>query len=117
MEKRLAADPGIPQVLNAIINWHTRRGIRQGCLCNFCLEKHWGTRYIGYTPFPYGRYREMLTEWHPDEYSYGTGLPYHASHWTSAVDISDIARAAVNEERERKRNIVRERLRIAKEEI
>lgn len=61
----------------------------------------------------------MLLEWHPDEagYFYGSGLPYRDIHWSSSVDVDDLMRAAMNEERERKRNIVRERLRIAKEEI
>jgi hypothetical protein len=52
-----------------------------------------------------------------EHYVSGSVMPYHSIFYTSAVDISDIARAAVKEEREEKRSIVRERLKRAKEEI
>lgn len=97
----------VPKTLDAMVAWHTRRGIRKGCLCSFCVEKISGTRYIGHTPFPV------------------RGLAMFELQKQSALfpeyppidDFNEMCKELIRRERSRKRNIVRERLRIAKEEI
>jgi len=92
----------LKDLLNAWIKHHTRKGLRD-CNCNFCQEKRAGTRYIGFTPFPFYRYNEEFRRLQ--------------SICGSTVCPEDLAREIILKERERKREIVRERLRKAKEEI
>lgn len=88
--------------IEAFIKWHTRKGFRD-CTCNFCIEKKAGTRYIGYTPFPFVKFQEELGRLRQ--------IPCHS------LEVEDIAKDIVNRERKRKRKEVRERLNRAKEEI
>jgi hypothetical protein len=87
---------------DAYIKQHTRRGIRSGCDCNWCLEKKVGTSFIGRTSTPWWRWDELKDRLVP---------------WYKEMDYDEIGEFLVKWERERKRNIVRERLKIAKEEI
>lgn len=85
-------------LVEAHIQWHTRKGLREGCDCNFCVEKKAGTRYIGYTPFPLGRYKEELAK-------------------RSEEDAREIAKEVVRKERDRKRGSVRAALLRSKQDI
>jgi hypothetical protein len=93
----------IPKLLDAHVQWHTRRRLRHGCDCDWCIEKLVGTRYIGHTPTPWSRWNEakqQLEPWiakecHPDE------IGYYLVRWA----------------RETKREVVRERLRWTKEQV
>ena len=89
-------------LLDTYIQHHTRRGIRAGCDCNYCLEKKVGTSYIGFTRPPWWMWdslKERLVPWHKE------------------MEYDEIAEFLVKWERERKRSIVRARLKIAKEEV
>ena len=92
MEKRIAQK--LPSAfLDAHIQWHTRKRLREGCDCDFCVEKRAGTRYIGYTPFPFAQYKEEIQRLRQ--------VPCHN------LDMEEIAKELVRKERERKRRIVR----------
>lgn len=95
VEKRVK-EKLVEALLDAHIKWHCRKGLRD-CDCDYCLTKKAGTRYIGYTPFPLGLYKERLNA-------------------KTGEDASEIAREVVRAERDRKRNAVRKQLaRIASE--
>lgn len=89
-------------ILNTYREHHTRKGLRQGCQCNYCLEKLVGTAFIGRTTTPWWRW---------------DGLKERLVPWYKEMDYDEIGEFLVKWERERKRNIVRSRLAIAKEEV
>lgn len=102
MEKRIA-EKVVEAFIDAHVKWHTRRRIREGCDCNFCIEKRAGTRYIGYTPFPFVSFKEEIGRLRQ--------VPCHS------LDTAEIAKDIVYRERQRKKKIVRERLNEIKREI
>lgn len=91
--------------LESYIKWHTRKHqlhIKSWCSCNFCIEKWAGTRYIGHTPFM-SLWNEHIKELR--------AVPCHN------LDYEDTVKYLIKKERERKRKIVRAKLKEMEEEI
>jgi hypothetical protein len=101
MEERVQKEL-LSRLLDAHIQWHTRRGIRAGCDCNYCLEKRIATGFIGKTVTPWWMWDSLkgLVPWIAKEGDYG-----------------DVGEFLVKWERERKRKIARQWLKEAKEEV
>jgi predicted GIY-YIG superfamily endonuclease len=92
-------------LFNAILKRHIGKGLRHDCPCSFCITKRIGTAYIGFTRFPIARYDAMVKDFKATYTSVHTDPELY---WTY---LQDIAKDAVEWERERKRKIVRSHLR------
>jgi hypothetical protein len=105
------------------LEYHTRRGLRMWCNCEYCQARISGTRYIGHNTF----------------YAYGTSYEHHGT-WPSCViperkehrqnydyvkgydncvhqSFEDYICSGIERERERKRIKLRAELRELKEKV
>jgi hypothetical protein len=106
VERRIAER--LPEAfIEAHVKWHTRSRLRDGCNCNFCIEKRAGTRYIGCTPFPSVAFKSYVAQ---QKAICTVGYP-------PVDDINEMAREVVRRERMRKIKKVRERLEECKREV
>jgi hypothetical protein len=98
-------------LFDALLQRHVGKGIRRNCPCSFCVTKRIGTAYIAFTRFPVAKYDALVKDFK------ATYTSVHTDPETYWSYLKDIAKDAVEWERERKRTIVREHLRKCVEEL
>ena len=113
--EEILSETFIEYLLNRVIEYHTRSGLRPGCDCSYCLEKRRATIYIGTTTIKeVARLcRKAYLSKNPDNET-----ETFWRFWQSAVHFDeDEVKKAVEACRESKRQEVRPKLEIEKEKI